>query len=177
MLREEQIEVMIDQETLEKRIAELGRQISEDYQGRDLEVICVLKGGVMFMTQLVKNITIPMTMDFMVLSSYGNDIISSGEVKIKKDLDENIDGKDLIIVEDIVDTGRTLSFLSNYLIKRGARSVKICTMLDKPARRVVPVEVTYRGFEIQDEFVVGYGLDYAQRYRNLPYIGFVKLDA
>ena len=115
-----------------------------------------------------------MTMDFMVLSSYGNELISSGEVKIKKDLDESIEGKHLLIVEDIVDTGRTLSFLSNYLLKKGAASVQICTMLDKPSRRVVPVEVKYRGFEIQDEFVLGYGLDYGQRYRNLPYVAYVK---
>ena len=174
MLREDQIEVMIDQETLETRIAELGKQISEDYAGKEIEMICVLKGGAMFMMQLSKSITIPMTMDFMILSSYGNELISSGEVKIKKDLDENIEGKHLLIVEDIVDTGRTLSFLSNYLIKRGAASVQICTMLDKPSRRVVPVDVKYRGFEIQDEFVLGYGLDYGQRYRNLPYVAYVK---
>lgn len=174
MLREDQIEVMIDQEKLENRIAELGKQISEDYAGREIEMICVLKGGAMFMMQLAKSITIPMTMDFMVLSSYGNELISSGEVKIKKDLDESIEGKHLLIVEDIVDTGRTLSFLSNYLLKKGAASVQICTMLDKPSRRVVPVEVKYRGFEIQDEFVLGYGLDYGQRYRNLPYVAYVK---
>lgn len=174
MLREDQIEVMIDQEKLENRIAELGKQISEDYAGREIEMICVLKGGAMFMMQLAKSITIPVTMDFMVLSSYGNELISSGEVKIKKDLDESIEGKHLLIVEDIVDTGRTLSFLSNYLLKKGAASVQICTMLDKPSRRVVPVEVKYRGFEIQDEFVLGYGLDYGQRYRNLPYVAYVK---
>ena len=174
MLREDQIEVMIDQEKLENRIAELGKQISEDYAGREIEMICVLKGGAMFMMQLAKSITIPVTMDFMVLSSYGNELISSGEVKTKKDLDESIEGKHLLIVEDIVDTGRTLSFLSNYLLKKGAASVQICTMLDKPSRRVVPVEVKYRGFEIQDEFVLGYGLDYGQRYRNLPYVAYVK---
>ncbi len=174
MLREDQIEVMIDQEKLENRIAEMGKQISEDYADREIEMICVLKGGAMFMMQLAKSVTIPMTMDFMVLSSYGNELISSGEVKIKKDLDESIEGKHLLIVEDIVDTGRTLSFLSNYLLKKGAASVQICTMLDKPSRRVVPVEVKYRGFEIQDEFVLGYGLDYGQRYRNLPYVAYVK---
>ena len=174
MFDDTQIGVMIDQEKLEKRIAELGRQISEDYAGKELVMICVLKGGAMFMMQLSKSITVPMLMDFMVLSSYGNELISSGEVKIKKDLDDSIEGKHVMIVEDIVDTGRTLSFLSTYLVKKGAASVAICTMLDKPARRVVPVEVKYRGFEIEDEFVVGYGLDYGQRYRNLPYIGYVK---
>ena len=176
MLRDEQIKVMIDQETLENRIAELGREISKDYEGKEIEIICILKGGAMFMCQLAKSISIPVTMDFMVLSSYGNELISSGEVKIKKDLDESIEGKHLLIVEDIVDTGRTLSFLSNYLMKKGALSVQICTMLDKPARRVVPVDVRYRGFEIQDEFVLGYGLDYGQKYRNLPYVAYVSQE-
>ena len=175
MFDEKQIEVMIDRETLETRIAELGAKISEDYAGKELYMICVLKGGAMFMTELSKSITIPVLWDFMVLSSYGNDLISSGEVSIKKNLDGNIEGKHILIVEDIVDTGRTLCFLSEYLMKKGAASVKIATMLDKPARRVVPVSVDYTGFSIEDEFVVGYGLDYAQRYRNLPYIGYVKM--
>lgn len=174
MLTDEQIKVMIDQETLEERIAALGKQISEDYEGKEILMVCILKGAVMFMTQLAKSITRPVFMDFMVLSSYGNEMISSGSVHIKKDLDENIEGKDVIIVEDIVDTGRTLWFLSDHLLKRGASSVKICTMLDKPSRRVVPVHVDYTGFTIEDEFVVGYGLDYAQRYRNLPFIGYIQ---
>ena len=176
MMREDQIKVMIDQETLEKKIAELGAIISRDYEGKEIVLICILKGGAMFMMQLAKSITVPVTMDFMVLSSYGNELISSGEVKIKKDLDDSIEGKHVLIVEDIVDTGRTLSFLSTYLVKKGAASVQICTMLDKPARRVVPVDVKYSGFEIADEFVLGYGLDYAQKYRNLPYIAYVEQE-
>lgn len=176
MMREDQIKVMIDQETLENKIAELGAIISRDYEGKEIVLICILKGGAMFMMQLAKSITVPVTMDFMVLSSYGNELISSGEVKIKKDLDDSIEGKHVLIVEDIVDTGRTLSFLSTYLVKKGAASVQICTMLDKPARRVVPVDVKYSGFEIADEFVLGYGLDYAQKYRNLPYIAYVEQE-
>ena len=176
MMREDQIKVMIDQETLENKIAELGAIISGDYEGKEIVLICILKGGAMFMMQLAKSITVPVTMDFMVLSSYGNELISSGEVKIKKDLDDSIEGKHVLIVEDIVDTGRTLSFLSTYLVKKGAASVQICTMLDKPARRVVPVDVKYSGFEIADEFVLGYGLDYAQKYRNLPYIAYVEQE-
>lgn len=175
MLKNEQIHVMIDQEKLEKRIQELGEQISKDYAGRELALVCILKGGAMFMTQLAKYITVPVTMDFMVLSSYGNELISSGTVHIKKDLDDSIAGKDVLIVEDIVDTGRTLWFLRDLLKERSAASVKICTMLDKPARRVAPVEVEYTGFQIEDEFVVGYGLDYEQHYRNLPYIGYVEV--
>lgn len=176
MMREDQIKVMIDQETLENKIAELGAIISRDYEGKEIVLICILKGGAMFMMQLAKSITVPVTMDFMVLSSYVNELISSGEVKIKKDLDDSIEGKHVLIVEDIVDTGRTLSFLSTYLVKKGAASVQICTMLDKPARRVVPVDVKYSGFEIADEFVLGYGLDYAQKYRNLPYIAYVEQE-
>ena len=176
MMREDQIKVMIDQETLEKKIAELGKVISRDYEGKEIVMICILKGGAMFMMQLAKSITVPVMMDFMVLSSYGNELISSGEVKIKKDLDDNIEGKHVLIVEDIVDTGRTLSFLSTYLVKKGAASVQIATMLDKPARRVVPVNVKYTCFEIADEFVVGYGLDYGQKYRNLPYVGYVEQE-
>ncbi|MCI8632980.1 MAG: hypoxanthine phosphoribosyltransferase [Lachnospiraceae bacterium] len=166
---------MIDQDTLEKRIQELGKTISEEYAGKEILLVCILKGGAMFMTQLAKYITVPVTMDFMILSSYGNDLISTGTVSIKKDMDEDIEGKHVLVVEDIVDTGRTLWFLRELLKERKAASVKICTMLDKPARRVVPVEVEYTGFEIEDEFVVGYGLDYEQHYRNLPYIGYVEV--
>lgn len=176
MIYENQIGVLIDQETLEKRIQELGRQISEDYAGKELKLVCILKGGAMFMSQLAKYITVPVTMDFMILSSYGDALISSGTVHIKKDMDDDIVDKHVLIVEDIVDTGRTLYFLQDLLKERGAASVKICTMLDKPARRVSPVEVEYTGFAIEDKYVVGYGLDAAQYYRNLPYIGYVKLD-
>lgn len=172
---QDRIHVMIDQDTLEKRIQELGKTISEEYAGKEIVLVCILKGGAMFMTQLAKYITVPVTMDFMILSSYGNDLISSGTVSIKKDMDEDIEGKHVLVVEDIVDTGRTLWFLRELLKDRKAASVKICTMLDKPARRVVPVEVEYTGFEIEDEFVVGYGLDYEQHYRNLPYIGYVEV--
>lgn len=175
MLQNDRIHVMIDQETLEKRIQALGEKISEEYAGKEIVLVCILKGGAMFMTQLAKYITVPVTMDFMVLSSYGNDLISSGTVSIKKDMDEDIAGKHVLVVEDIVDTGRTLWFLRELLKERKAASVKICTMLDKPARRVMPVEVEYTGFAIEDEFVVGYGLDYEQHYRNLPYIGYVEV--
>ena len=174
MLSNDQIHVMIDQKTLEDKIAEMGAKITEDYAGKDLVMLCVLKGGVMFMTQLAKSVKLPVEMEFMVLSSYGNKLISSGTVSIKKDLDNDITGKDVLIVEDIIDTGRTLSFPSSYLINKGASSVAIATMLDKPSRRVVPVQPTYTGFTIEDEFVVGYGLDYAQKYRNLPYIAYIK---
>ena len=176
MVYENQIGVLIDQETLEKRIEEMGRQISEEYAGKELKLVCILKGGAMFMTQLAKYITVPVTMDFMILSSYGDALISSGTVHIKKDMDDDIQDKHVLIVEDIVDTGRTLYFLQDLLKERGAASVKICTMLDKPARRVAPVEVDYTGFSIEDLYVVGYGLDAAQYYRNLSYIGYVQLD-
>ena len=174
MLSKEQIHVMIDQKQLEERIAELGAEISRDYGDKEIFMLCVLKGGAMFMMQLAKSVTSIVEMDFMVLSSYGNELISSGEVSIKKDIDSDIDGKDVLIVEDIVDTGRTLFFLTDYLMKKGAKSVKVCTMLDKPSRRVVPLKADYTGFTIEDEFVLGYGLDYAQKYRNLPYIAYVK---
>lgn len=176
MVRDDQIRVLIVQEELEARIKELGEQISKEYAGKELKLVCILKGGAMFMTQLAKYITVPVTMDFMILSSYGDALISSGTVHIKKDMDDDIVDKHVLIVEDIVDTGRTLYFLQDLLKERGAASVKICTMLDKPARRVSPVQVEYTGFSIEDLYVVGYGLDAAQYYRNLPYIGYVQLD-
>ncbi|WP_458785120.1 hypoxanthine phosphoribosyltransferase [Vallitalea sediminicola] len=167
------IQTLISAKELNARIAELGKQISEDYKGKEVHLICVLKGGVMFMVDLSKQIQdIPVTMDFMAVSSYGNEASSSGVVKIVKDLDESIEGKEVIIVEDIIDSGRTLSYLVNILKDRKPNSIKICTLLDKPDRRVVDdVQVDYRGFSIPDKFVLGYGLDYMQRYRNLPYIG------
>ncbi len=177
MIEKSMLKVMIDQKTLEDRIAEVGKAISEDYKGRELVLICVLKGSVMFMSQLCKSIDCMATMEFMVVSSYGGSTISSGNVRIKKDLDDDITGKDVIIIEDIVDTGRTLSFLKEYLLtEKKAGSVKICTMLDKPARRVVSVETDYSCFNIEDEFVMGYGLDYDQQYRNLPYIAYFDGD-
>ncbi len=162
--------VLIDEERIKQRVAELGAQITEDYRDKNLLVVCILRGGVAFMADLVKEIKLPLTMDFMAVSSYGMSTKSSGVVRIMKDLDEDIEGKDVLVVEDIVDTGLTLHYLTDYLKSRGPRSVKICSFLDKPARRKVDVTVDYIGFEIPDEFVVGYGLDYAQKYRNLPYV-------
>ena len=145
-----------------------------DYKDKDLVVIGILKGAVIFMSELIKNIELPLIIDFMAVSSYGKSSISTGEVRIIKDLDFSVEGKDLLIVEDIIDTGLTLNYLTDILKKRGASSVKICTLLDKPERRSVEVNVDYLGFEIPDEFVVGYGLDYAEQYRNLPYVGALK---
>ena len=170
----ETIRELVSEEEVEKRVCELGRQISEDYAGRQVHLICVLKGGVFFMCELANRITVPVSMDFMSVSSYGDGTASSGVVKIAKDLDESLEGKDVLIVEDIIDSGRTLSYLIQILEKRGPKSLKLCTLLDKPERRVKPVTVDYVGFNIPDEFVVGYGLDYAQKYRNLPYIGVVE---
>lgn len=171
----ERIDVLISEEEVEKRISEMGKIISEEYEGKEIHMICVLKGGVFFMCQLAKHITVPVTMDFMSISSYGDDTSSSGVVKIIKDLDEPLEGKDVLVVEDIIDSGRTLSYLMEILEKRKPNSMRLCTLLDKPDRRAREVHVDHMGFEIPDEFVVGYGLDYKQRYRNLPYIGVVKM--
>jgi hypoxanthine phosphoribosyltransferase len=168
------IRVLVSEEEVDKRIKEIGEQISKDYAGQEVHVICVLKGGVFFMCELAKRITVPLSMDFMSVSSYGNEKQSSGVVKIVKDLDEALEGQNVIIVEDIIDSGRTLSYLVEILKKRNPKSLKICTLLDKPERRVTDVKVDYVGFNIPDEFVVGYGLDYAQKYRNLPFIGVVE---
>lgn len=168
------LETLIAEEDLQRRIQELGAQISKDYEGREIIMLCVLKGGVMFMADLAKRVTVPMKMEFMAVSSYGNEYQSSGIVKIIKDLDEPIDGKDVLIVEDIIDSGRTLSYLKNILEARNPNSIKICTLLDKPDQRVVDVDVDYVGFTIPDSFVIGYGLDYHQLYRNLPYIAVNK---
>ena len=172
----ERISVLLSEEEVDKRINEIGKQISKDYEGKNLHLICVLKGGVFFMCELAKRIDVPVSMDFMAISSYGADTKSSGVIKIVKDLDESITGKDVLVVEDIVDSGRTLSYLLMMLKERKPNSLRLCTLLDKPDRRVIDVDVDYTGFEIPDEFVVGYGLDYAQKYRNLPYIGVVHLD-
>ena len=172
----EHVEVMLSEEEVDKRIQEIGEQISKDYAGKQVHLICVLKGGSFFLCELAKRITVPVSLDFMSVSSYGKDTKSSGVVKIVKDLDESIKDKDVIVIEDIVDSGRTLSYLLEMLSERGPKSMKLCTLLDKPDRRVVDVDVHYTGFQIPDEFVVGYGLDYDQRYRNLPYIGVVKFD-
>ncbi|MCI9270157.1 MAG: hypoxanthine phosphoribosyltransferase [Dorea sp.] len=170
----EKIRTLKSEEIVDKRICELGACISRDYEGKQVHLICVLKGGVFFMCELAKRITVPVTMDFMSVSSYGDDTKSSGVVKIVKDLDEPLEGRDVLIVEDIIDSGRTLSYLIEMLHKRNPASIRLCTLLDKPERRVREVKVDYVGFNIPDEFVVGYGLDYAQKYRNLPYIGVVE---
>ncbi|MBU3840266.1 MAG: hypoxanthine phosphoribosyltransferase [Candidatus Ruminococcus intestinipullorum] len=170
----ETIKVLLSEKEVEERIQELGRQISEKYQGKQIHMICVLKGGVFFMCELAKRISVPVSLDFMCVSSYGDATQSSGVVRIAKDLDESIEGKDVLIVEDIIDSGRTLSYLIEVLKKRNPKSIELCTLLDKPERRERDVQVDYVGFEIPDEFVVGYGLDYAQKYRNLPYIGVVE---
>ena len=161
---------------MDARIKELGEQISRDYAGESVHLICILKGSVYFTCELAKRITVPVTMDFMQCSSYGAETKSSGIVKIVKDLDEPIIDRNVIIIEDIIDSGRTLSHLKKLLAQRSPKSLKICTLLDKPDRRVVDVPVEYVGFQIEDKFVVGYGLDYDQQYRNLPYIGVVQFD-
>ena len=168
------IEILISEEEIKQRTKEIGEQISKEYAGKEISLICVLKGGVIFMADLAKVITVPVTLDFMAVSSYGNETSSSGIVKIVKDLDEAIEGKEVIIVEDIIDSGRTLSYLVQILNDRKPNSIKIVTLLDKPDRRVVDVDVAYVGFSIPDHFVLGYGLDYMQKYRNLPYIGIMK---
>lgn len=172
----EHVRVLLSEEEVDARIKEIGQQISKDYEGKQVHLVCVLKGGSFFMCELAKRITVPVSLDFMSVSSYGSDTKSSGVVKIVKDLDESVKDKDVLVVEDIVDSGRTLSYLMELLRDRGPRSLHLCTLLDKPERRVVDVKVDYTGFHIPDEFVVGYGLDYDQRYRNLPYIGIVEFD-
>lgn len=172
----EKVSVLLSEKEVDARIQAIGEQISKDYAGRQVHLICVLKGGSFFMCELAKRITVPVSLDFMSVSSYGSETKSSGVVKIVKDLDEPVVGKDVIVVEDIVDSGRTLSYLMEMLKDRGPASLKLCTLLDKPERRVVNVHVDYTGFQIPDEFVVGYGLDYDQRYRNLPYIGVIDFE-
>ena len=172
----ESVRKLLSEEEVDNRIKELGEAISRDYEGKTVHLVCVLKGGVFVMCELAKRITVPVTMDFMSASSYGSSTKSSGVVKIVKDLDEPLKDRNVIIVEDIVDSGRTLSYLIKMLGDRGPASIKLCTLLDKPERRVTDVKVDYTGFEIPDEFVVGYGLDYDQRYRNLPYIGVVEFN-
>ena len=172
----EKITIMIDEDTVDNRIKEIAAQISRDYAKKEVRLICILKGSVFYTTELAKRLTIPTTMDFMKVSSYGSGTVSSGEIKIQKDLDDSIEGLDVIVVEDIVDSGNTLSQLIPELKKRNPRSLAVTTLLDKPSRREVEVDVDYTGFEIEDKFVVGYGLDYDQSYRDLPFIGVVELD-
>ena len=174
----ESIRVMIPESEIEKRTREIGEEISRDYAGKTVHMICVLKGGVYFMTALSKRISedVPVTLDFMSVSSYGDDTKSSGVVKIVKDLDQPLEGKDVLIVEDIIDSGRTLYYLMDIIRGRKPASVRLCTLLDKPQRRERDVHVDYTGFNIEDRFVIGCGMDYKQKYRNLPYIGEVVLS-
>ncbi|WP_130836339.1 hypoxanthine phosphoribosyltransferase [Lachnoclostridium sp. Marseille-P6806] len=172
----ETINVLISEEQIDQKIRELGERISRDYMGKSITLVGILKGASFFMCELAKRISVPVYVDFMSVSSYGNATKSSGVVRINKDLDDSIEGRDVIIVEDIIDSGRTLSYLTEMLAGRGASSIRVATLLDKPERRVVDFKPDYSGFTIPDTFVVGYGMDYGQRYRNLPYIGVVTLD-
>ena len=173
----ENVRVLLKEEEVEKRIAEVAAMINRDYEGKEVHRICILKGGVFFTCELAKRLTVPVSMDFMSVSSYGSGTESSGVVRIVKDLDESITGKNVLIVEDIIDSGRTLAYLIEILKQRNPESIHLCTLLDKPERRVKKqVKVDYTCFEIPDEFVVGFGLDYDQKYRNLPYIGVVEFQ-
>lgn len=172
----EHIRVMLPEEEIEKRIKELGEEISRDYKGEEVYLIGVLRGAAFFTCELAKRITVPVTLDFLSTSSYGSGTVSSGNVKLKQDVEINPEGKNVIITEDIIDSGNTLAFLQRLFKDRKAKSVKLCAMLDKPDRREVDVSLDYKGFTIPDEFVVGYGLDYDQKYRNLPYIGIISFD-
>lgn len=169
--------VLVSEEQIKTKVKELGEQITRDYQGKDLLVICILKGAVVFMADLIREIKLPLDIDTMVVSSYGSSTQSSGVVRILKDLDEGVEGRDLLIVEDIVDTGLTLKYLIDNIVRRGPKSVKICSFLDKPERRKVDIIPDYLGYSIPDEFVVGYGLDYAEKYRNLPYVAILDPEA
>ena len=168
--------VLISEEDIEKRVCELGEQISRDYEGKELKLICILKGSIFFCCELAKRITVPVKIDFMQTSSYGSGTVSSGVIQIKKELDEDIAGEHVIVVEDIIDSGNTLYRLIPMLKERNPEDICICTLLDKPERREVDIDVKYNGFCIPDEFVVGYGLDYDQRYRNLPFIGSLHIN-
>ena len=172
----EHISVLISEEAIAKRVRELAEEISADYQGQTLHLICILKGSLFFTCELAKRLTIPVTIDCMSVSSYGAGTSSSGVVRVNKDLDETIEGRHVLIIEDIIDSGRTLSYLIRNLASRNPASMKLCTLLDKPDRRVCDVNVEYTGFEIPDQFVVGYGLDFDQRYRNLPFIGILSFE-
>ena len=164
----------ISEEKLDKRIREIAAEISKDYAKKEIRLVCILKGSIFYTCELAKRLTVPVTLDFMSVSSYGSGTESSGDIKIKKDLDESIEGLDVIVVEDIIDSGKTLNHLKPMLESRNPASLHLCTLLSKPDRREVEVPVRYIGFEVPDEFVVGYGLDYAQKYRNLPYIGVAE---
>lgn len=168
------LKVLLSEEELNRKVQELGQRISEDYRGKNLLMVSVLKGSVVFMADLMRAVTIPCEIDFMSVSSYGSGTKTSGVVKIVKDLDINLAGRDLLIVEDILDSGMTLAYIKQMLLDRHPHSIRICTLLDKPERRQADIAADYKGFEVPDEFVVGYGLDYSEKYRNLPYIGVLK---
>ncbi|MBO5081434.1 MAG: hypoxanthine phosphoribosyltransferase [Lachnospiraceae bacterium] len=172
----EKIKVLISEEEVDKRIREMAAEISKKYEGKTLHLICVLRGGAFFMCELAKRLTVPVTIDFMSVSSYGDGTESSGQIKIVKDLDDSIEGREVLVVEDIIDSGRTLSRLMELLESRRPASLALCTLLDKPERRVVEVDVDYTGFQIPDLFVVGYGLDCAQKHRNYPFVGVVEIE-
>lgn len=174
MLEKDIDHILFSEEQLKARVREIAGQIDRDFAGKEPMLISVLRGSFIFMADLMRSITLPCTVDFMAVSSYGAGTTSSGQVKITKDLSESIEGKDVIVVEDILDSGNTLSYLLQILQARHPASMKLCTLLDKPDRRIKPVHVDYSGFSIPDEFVVGYGLDFAEKYRNLPYIGVLK---
>lgn len=171
-----QLKVLIDERQLQQRVRDLGEQISRDYQGKNLHLICILKGACVFLADLIRHLPLDISIDFMAVSSYANSLHTSGEVKILKDLDSTIQGREVMIVEDILDTGLTVDYLTRSLRTRGPRSLNICVLLSKPTRRIKEVNAAYVGFEIPDEFVVGYGLDFAERYRNLPTISVMKKD-
>lgn len=174
---EDKIRVLLSEEEIAKRVKEMAEIITRDYEGKQLHLICILKGGVFFTCELAKRIHLPLTMDFMSVSSYGSGTVSSGVVKITKDLDEPVEGKDILIVEDIIDSGNTLSYLIEVLKQRNPRSIELCTLLDKPERRVQKhINVKYVCFTVPDKFVLGYGLDYDQKYRNLPYVGVIEQE-
>lgn len=170
-------QVLVSEEEIARKVEELGKRITEDYRGKDLLLVGILKGSVIFMSALAQKIELPVQMDFMAVSSYGKSSTSTGEVRINKDLDFSVEDRNLLIIEDIIDTGYTLAYLIDNLKKRGAKSIKVCTLLDKPDRRKVDIDVEYLGFAIPDEFIVGYGLDYAEQYRNLPYVAALKEEA
>ncbi len=174
MLEKNIEKVLLTEDQLEQRIKELGAEITRDYQGKELVLAAVLRGSYVFMADLTRAIDLPLTVDFMAVSSYGAGTVSSGQVEIKKDLSDPIEGKNLLIIEDILDSGNTLYYLMDVLSARHPASIRICTLLDKPERRVKPIKADYSGFVIPDAFVVGYGLDYAEKYRNLPYVGVLK---
>ena len=169
-----EIKVLISEEELQKRVEEIAKQIEEQYQGKELILICILKGSIFFTVDLAKRINGDVKIEFIRVSSYNEGTESSGEIKMKLDLKDSIQGKDVIVIEDIIDTGRTLSYLIEYLKMKKPNSVKLCALLDKPERRVIDVKVDYTGFQIPDKFVIGYGLDYDEKYRNLPYVGYIE---